>query len=65
MKESQAELSANMVKFGGFLPLIVTLVVSLLARKAPEQDIPVSTHAAGLNNLILKLFWWQNWCGSG
>lgn len=59
MKEFQAELSANMVKFGEFLPLIVTLVVSLLARKAPEQDAPVFTHAVGLKNFILNL------CGSG
>lgn len=48
-----------MVKFGEFLPLIVTLVVSLLARKALEQDTPVFTQAVGLNNLILNL------CGSG
>lgn len=47
-----------MVKFGEFLPLIVTLVVSL-ARKALEQDTPVFTQAVGLNNLILNL------CGSG
>lgn len=59
MKESQAWESADMVKFGEFLPLIVTLVVSLLARKALEQDTPVFTQAVGLNNLILNL------CGSG